>query len=213
VARPRALGSGVGWCGGPERAGRPAVRDPWLGPAAQGGRAHGGHLDVVLPSDSPFWIDHRPSAPSFCALSGRHDHRVYVARAVAQRNSACGASTAKRYRHGWHRGGAVSCFSPDGQSLVFCVATRLSYCEVGGTDPRRSPSWTEGWTRWARCPRGLAFPLTIEWSADNRLLLGGFGGIWTMPVPAVPLQPLLLADRARGEVSFTLPALLPDPSG
>ena len=54
-------------------------------------------------------------------------------------------------------GGRYPNFSPDGRSVVFCVAARHSYCEAGGSS-----------------------------------------------------APPLVADRARGEVSVALTAMLPD---
>jgi serine/threonine-protein kinase len=181
---------------------------PGIAPAQGAAAKAVAHLDIVLPSDSPFWVDPQAFAPSF-ALSPDGTVMAYTC--------ARGAGTQLCLRRpdrsqvspiaGTERG-RLPVFSPDGRWVLFCVAGVQS-CEAGGAIKKLSVVDGRVDTL-GTVPERLPFLMTLEWSTGNRILLSGFGGIWTMPASGGAAEPLLLADRARGEYFFALPALLPD---
>lgn len=58
-------------------------------------------------------------------------------------------------------------------------------------------------------PEAIRTPLTLDWPTDGTVLLGGQGGIWTMPVAGGSGTPLVQTDRQRGEISAYSAAWLP----
>jgi serine/threonine-protein kinase len=192
-----------------------AVVGQWMGIPGVGrprGSADGrvARLDLVLPSDAPFWIDPQGFAPSF-ALSPDGTVMAYTCTRGAgtqlclrrlDRDEVSPMAGTDNARY--------PTFSPDGQSILFCDARRYTtVCEPGAAlkklsmrDARVDPLGT--------VPEGLSWLLTLAWTPDDRILVSGFGGIWIMPASGGVAAPVLRTDTARGEVSVALPTLLPD---
>ena len=167
-------------------------------------------LDLVLPSDAPFWIDPQGFAPSF-ALSPDGTVMAYTC--------ARGAGTQLCLRRldrdevspmAGTDNARYPTFSPDGQSILFCVSSRSTvFCEPGAALKKLSVRDARVDTL-GTVPDGLLWLLTLAWTADDRILVSGFGGIWTMSASGGAASQLLRTDRTHGEITMGLPALLPD---
>ena len=165
------------------------------------------HLDIVLPADAPFWVDPQGFPPSL-ALSPDGSVIAYTcARGGASQICLRRLDRNEVVPIAGSEGGRFPAFSPDGQSVVFCVAG-VQACEPGG--PVKKIAVGNGRVdTLGTMPEGLQAGLA-SWSDDNRILLSGYGGIWTMPASGGTATPLLRVDATRGEAAYCFPALLSD---
>jgi hypothetical protein len=104
-------------------------------------------------------------------------------------------------------GGRYPAFSPDGRSVVFCVASGPgAVC-----DPLKKLSVMDARVETlGRLPEGFFALSTLEWAPNGVILLSGPLGIWQMSASGGPATPVVRANPTRQEANFALPALLPD---
>jgi hypothetical protein len=166
------------------------------------------HVDLVLPADAPFWVDPQTFQPSF-AISPDGATIVYAcARGGATQLCLRRLDRPDVAPTAGTQGARYPAFSPDGRRVVFCVTDRRDTCEPGA--PIKTLAVADGRIdTLGAVPDAMLFALTFSWTADDRILVSGYGGIWAMPAGGGASSPLVRADAARGEISFINAALLP----
>jgi Tol biopolymer transport system component len=165
------------------------------------------HLAVELPPDAPLWIDPQSAAPSF-ALSPDGSVIAYTCvRGDGTQICLRRLDRSEVSPIAGSEGGRYPVFSPDGQSVVFCVASGPG----GICDPLKKLSVMDARVETlGRLPDGFFSLSTLEWAPSGVILLSGPLGIWQMSASGGPATPVVRADPTRQEVIFALPALLPD---
>jgi serine/threonine-protein kinase len=167
------------------------------------------HLDLMLPSDAPFWVDPRGLSTSF-ALSPDGSVMAYTcARDGGTEICLRRLDRSEVSRAAGTEGGRHPVFSPDGQRVLFCVAGGQTCCDAGA--PLRQLSVLDGRVdTLGATPADTGCMNTLAWPTDNTILLSGYGGIWQVSASGGPARRVVRTDAAGGEISFACPTLLPD---
>ncbi|MCU0252392.1 MAG: serine/threonine-protein kinase, partial [Vicinamibacterales bacterium] len=166
------------------------------------------HLDLMLPSDAPFWVDPRGLSTSF-ALSPDGSVMAYTcARDGATEICLRRLDRSEVSRVAGTEGGRHPVFSPDGQRVLFCVASGQTCCDAGA--PLRQLLVLDGRVdTLSTTPADSGCMNSLAWPTDDMILLSGYGGIWQVLASGGPARRVVRTDAARGEISFAFPALLP----
>jgi len=180
---------------------------PGWGPQRDRTRGPVAHLDIVLPQDAPFWLDPAAFKPSF-AISPDGSAVVYACpqngpvRLCLKRLDRVEVAVIPGTD-----GALLPAFSPDGQSVFFCVVERGAFCEPGSAIKRLAIAKGQVDTL-GTVPEGHR-PFSLEPTDDGRILTGGWGGIWAVPAGGGTAASLLRADAPSGETASLQPVLLP----
>ena len=156
------------------------------------------HLAVELPPDAPLWLEPGSASPSF-ALSPDGTIIAYTcARADGTQLCLRRMDRSDVSPIAGSEGARHPAFSPNGQSVVFCVHSS----PAGPCDSLKRVSVTDGRVdALGTAPEGDILT-TLEWTPSGTILLTGSLGIWQMPEAGGPATPIIRGDPTTQNFAF-----------